>query len=391
MIKEIELQLEDKIIPFWRGLNDRTYGGFYGHVDYQLNIDKQAEKSLISTARHLFSFSLWFNHFKNEAYLKEAKHAFEFLLKYKDHKYDGYVWMVDYQGQHTDLTKHIYGQSFAIYGLSEYYRATKDSKALDEALALFKLIEEKSCKNLYIYHEAFAQRWEKSSNELLSVHDTNLVHTMNTVIHILEAYTNLYKVSKDNDVKQKIIEILEGIYYKFYDNKQNRFFMYLDYGGNVVDMGESFGHDIETCWLVDEALQSIEVELPHLRQMTYDVCEHVFKEGFTDMGLISERINGIDNEERVWWIQSEAMVGFYNHYQKTKNKTYLEAVKSIYEFVIKFIADERDNAEWLWGVDKDFKPMKHRGFAESWKTGYHNGRALIELIRRGDSHDSSKL
>jgi len=391
MIKEIEMQLEEKIIPFWKRLSDITFGGFYGHVDYDLKIDYKAKKSLISTARHLYAFSLWFNHFKNESYLKEAKQAFEFLLKYKDQEYDGYVWLVDYKGKHIDLTKHIYGQAFVIYGLSEYYKATQDVKALDEALTLFKLIENKSCENIFLYHEAFTKKWDKRSNELLSVHNTSLVHTMNTVIHILEAYTNLYKVSGNMEVKRKIIEILEGIYFKFYDKHNKNFFMYLDEGGTIVDMGESFGHDVETCWLVDEALNAIEVESPHLRQMTYDVCEQVYKKAFTCNGLISEKINGINNEERVWWIQSEAMVGFYNHYQKTRNHTYLEAVQSIYKFTTEFIVDKRNHAEWLWGVDKNLKPMKHRGFAESWKTGYHNGRALIELIKRGYTHDTSNV
>jgi cellobiose epimerase len=379
----IEVHLKNKIIPFWKQLIDREFGGFYGHVDYDLQIQKQSSKSLISAARHLYTFSLWYDYFKEEELLTYAHHAYQFLKKYKDTCEQGYFWMLDHQGQVMNSTKHIYGQVFVIYGLSEYYLITKDQKVLDEALELYHLIEEKAKIKPFHYHEAFDRDWHQTDNDLLSAHGPHFIYTTNTLLHMLEAYTNLYKASQANYVKEKIEELLNGFVEELYDSNNQLISMYLDKDRVVASIGQSYGHDIESCWLIDWALHETGLDHSKVKQMTHDLCTHVYVRAMTNKGLLSENILNHLSKDRIWWIQAEAMVGFYNHYQKTNDSNYLQAVESIYQFILDHIVDPRDHAEWLWGVDEHLKPLTYRGFAEPWKVNYHNGRALIELLKRG--------
>lgn len=380
----IKEHLDNCIIPFWKRLIDHTYGGFFGKVTNDLVIDEKADKSIIAHARYLYTFSLWYNMFQDEDLVPYMDHSYHFLKKaFYDDQHGGFYWMVDYQGQPKDTTKHVYGQAFVIYALAEYGKASKRQDVIDEAFHLFWLVDKNAYHNPCHYEEQFRIDWTPIKNGLLAAHGIHLPYTTNSILHILEAYTNLYSVRQDEMLKERMLGLLNGFLKHLYHQENQSFYMYLDEKRSVSPIGQSYGHDIETCWLVDRALEVLKHRDPDMEQMTLNVAEKVFEEAMTDHGLISEKINGKLAKERIWWIQVEAMVGFMNHYQKTQNEQFLEATESLYHFVEKYLVDPRKDSEWFWGIDEDSKPLTDHGIAEAWKAPYHNGRALVELLKRG--------
>ncbi len=380
----LEAQLKQTIIPFWKNMKDSEHGGFYGSMDNQLNIDKHSDKSLIASARYLYAFSLWYGYFKDNSLLEDAKHAYQFIINnYKDHNHNGYYWQVKYDGTPNNLTKHIYSHAFLIYGLSEYYQVTQDELVLNEALRIFQLIEDKAHEAKNIYHEEFSVDWEKKENKLLSDHGFDYPYTTNTLLHLLEAYTSLYKISHKKEVKKSLLDLILVFKQVLYDKKNQLFRMYIDINHQPSDIGQSYGHDIESCWLIDEACKAISYEDQEVNQMLSNVTNAVYNRGFTRHGLLSENINGNVCEDRIWWIQAEAMVGFYNQFKKTAQVKYLKATQHIYRFTIKNIVDSRPNSEWFWGIDKNNEHIVDKGIAGPWKAPYHNGRAFTELLKRG--------
>jgi len=222
--KEIELEFKNHIMPFWMKLMDKENGGFYGTVDFNLNVHKKAEKGGIYIARLLWTFSAAYRVLKNEEYLEHADHLYRFL---KDKIYDyeslGLFWSVDYQGHPKDTRKHIYAQAFGVYALSEYFRATKCQEALNLALEIYEIIESKGFSHYTnAYMEEFDRQWNPVSNEMLSENGVIADITMNTHIHILEAYTNLYKAWPDPILKTKIKNLMDIHFHKIYD-KQTKY------------------------------------------------------------------------------------------------------------------------------------------------------------------------
>jgi cellobiose epimerase len=379
----LENHLKSVIIPFWQSLKDHEYGGYYGFVDHQLNIDRQADKSLVATARYLYAFSIFYAYFKDESYLLHARHSYLMLLKFQDDLHGGFHWMLGYDGRVKSSVKHSYGHAFAIYALSHYYQATEDDAALDLALKTYELIEKHAHLGTFQYHEEFTRDWKPKENELLSAHGQDHPYTTNTLLHLMEAYTGLYQACGIPAVKEKVMEFVLGFKDVLYCPKDRLFHLYLNEQVQYVPIGQSYGHDIETCWLLDEAMKSISMHDPKMNQILLDVEEAVYQRAMTQEGLISEIINNEVNAERIWWIQAEAMVGFMNHYEKTSDIKYLQAIHSLYTFTMKTLCDKRSGSEWLWGVDCNMKPIVSRGYAGPWKAPYHNGRALIELLKRG--------
>lgn len=380
----IKEHLEKCIIPFWKGLIDQENGGFFGYVSHDLVLDKRAPKSIIAHARYLYTFSLWYQLFKDESLRMYMDHSYRFLKEaFYDQKQGGYIWMVDYQGHPINTTKHVYAQSFVIYALSEYGIAISDQRIVHEAFDLFQLVDQHAYRDHCHYHEQFREDWTPLKNGLLAVHGLNLPYTTNTLLHLLEAYTNLYRAHQDDVLKDRILGLLKGFKDRLYHEDEKLFYMYFDEDRRTKHLGQSYGHDIETCWLIDRTCDVLNIEDPYIRRMTRDVAEYVYQRAMTSRGLLSEVIHGEQIEDRIWWIQAEAMVGFMNHYQKTNDEKYLKAVQDIYQFILNELVDHREGSEWFWGIDDKGNTLNDHGIAEAWKAPYHNGRALVELIKRG--------
>ncbi len=381
---EIKEHLTKVIIPFWRGLKDEEYGGFYGYMGYDLGLDKRAVKGCILNSRILWFFSNAYLVLKEEDLLTDAEHAFRFLRDYcVDKENGGVYWSLAFDGKPEDTTKHTYNQAFAIYALSSYYDASGDEEALSLAWELYEIIESK-CRDEYGYLEAFNVRFEPEENDKLSENGVMAEKTMNTLLHVFEAYTELYRVTREGKVADKIRYMMDLIADKVYNKEAGRQEVFFDRTWNSLIDLYSYGHDIETAWLVDRGLEVLDdrAYTEKLSPITRTITENIYKRAYIDHSLVNEAENGVVDTTRVWWVQAEAVVGFLNGYQKApQHREYLEAARDIWDYIKTCVVDKRSGSEWFWSVDRDRKPVE-KPIVEPWKCPYHNGRMCFEVIKR---------
>ncbi len=381
---EISRELCD-ILHYWTtNVVDEQYGGFYGKIDNDNVIDINAPKGLVLNARILWAFSAAYNHTRDNKYLTMAHRAFDYLShKFRDTEYGGYYWSVDKSGNITDGKKQVYGIAFCIYGFSEYYKATQDKLALDQAVEAYACLEQRSFDvNKGGYLEAFGKDWHPIPDLRLSAKDANEKKTMNTHLHVLEAYANLYQVWKEVKLKKSIKKLLENFIDHMVD-KNGHLHLFFDEDWNVKGNIISYGHDIEAAWLLLEAAEVIEDRdlIGRLKKLSVKVADAASRGLDVDGGLWYEREDGQLVKEKHSWPQAEAMVGFFNAWQLTDDEKYLEYVLNNWRFIRQHILDKK-NGEWFWGVYADHSVMKDHDKAGFWKCPYHNSRACLELIRR---------
>lgn len=382
-VKEIAAHLREDLIPFWENLKDEEYGGYYGYLDYDLKLDKKSEKGCILNSRILWFFSNAYRLFKEEKLRADAEHAFRFLKEHcLDETYGGIYWSLEYDGRVKDDTKHTYNQAFAIYALSSYYDAVGDEEALSIACGLQRLIEEK-CRDAYGYLEAFDRTFQPADNEKLSENGVMAEKTMNTLLHLLEGYTELYRVTEDGNVGQRIRYMLELFAKKVYNRELGRQEVFFDRTWNSLIDLYSYGHDIETTWLADRALEVLKdpAYTEMIRPITKVITRNIYERALEADSLPNEAENGVKDETRVWWVQAEAVVGFVNGYEKDQKEEYLEAAERIWKYICDRVIDKRSGSEWFWAVDREGNPLK-KPIVEPWKCPYHNGRMCMEVIRR---------
>ena len=381
---EVEKELTEHILPFWMKLKDEQNGGFYGKVDFDLNTHKQADKGGIVTARFLWTFSAAYRVTKDNTYLEYADHLYDFLVnKLYDNEHSGLYWLVDDQGNPKDMRKHVYTQSFGIYALSEYYRATKNEKALKLAISLFELIEDKGfSEDSNAYMEEFDREWNPTPNEMLSENGVIAEITMNTHIHVLEAYTNLYKAWPNEKLKARLNDLLKVHYEKIYNPETKFLHVFFDKEwNNLLDM-KSFGHDIEASWLMDETIKALDLNDEDYINMVVDIAYNIAGYAMQDDGsLVNEELNGVVDPTRIWWVQAEAIVGFYNAFERTGDQRFLDLVHGLWEYTKQYIIDGRAQGEWYWSVDEKGNPTKEN-ICDPWKASYHNGRFCLEMMER---------
>lgn len=384
LLQEIREHLTRKLIPFWENLIDEENGGFYGYLDYNLHLDKQAEKGCILNSRILWFFSNAYLVLGDETLLAYAKHAYEFMKNAcVDKENGGVFWSVTYDGIPADTTKHTYNQAFAVYALSSYYDAAKDRDALELALELREIIE-KRCKDEKGYLEAFDVSFRPVENDKLSENGVMAEKTMNTLLHVLEAYTELYRVTGDAGVGNELRFMLDLVADKVYNQELRRQEVFFDKDWNSLIDLHSFGHDIETSWLVDRACEVLKdaAYTEKLAPVTEALAENVYEKAYRNGALANEAECGVIDTTRVWWVQAEAMVGYLNAYEKDQTKTaYLNAVKDIWSYIKEYMLDKREGSEWFWSVDENGKPHE-KPIVEPWKCPYHNGRMCFELMER---------
>lgn len=385
MVEEVKAHLSGCIIPFWKKLRDDEYGGYYGWMDHELNVDKKAIKGCILNSRITWFFSNAYMLLKDESLLEEAKHGYEFMKKHcVDEEKGGVYWSVRYDGTPEDTTKHTYNQAFSIYALSSYYDASGDKSALDTAMALFHIIEDR-CMDEIGYKEAFDRNFVEIENDKLSENGVIAEKTMNTLLHVFEAYTELYRVGKDEAVKKRLEWILDEFADKVYNPKLHRQEVFFDREMNSIIDLHSYGHDIETAWLIDRGTEVLGEKKyqDKLRPIILDLTAQIYKVAFDGHSLANECEKGVVNTDRIWWVQAETVVGFLNGYKlEPEKKEYLEAAESEWQFIKDYVIDKRPGSEWFREVTPDGKPMNGSPIVEPWKCPYHNGRMCIEVIRR---------
>lgn len=385
LLEGVKSNLNQVILPFWKNMLDKENGGFYGEMNYDLAVNKTADKGGILNSRILWTFSNAYLVLKDSSVLPYADQAFRFLKDcFLDKEYGGIYWSLDYQGKPSDTTKHSYNQAFAIYALSSYYDAVKNEEALALAKQLYELIEEK-WKDAYGYQEAFQRDFSPESNEKLSENGILAEKTMNTMLHIYEAYTELYRVSKDERIAKSMKWLLSIFENKVYNRELHRLEVFFDKEMNSLIDLHSYGHDIETAWLIDRGLSVLgDAELTkRIGRMTKDLEQQIYNTAYDGHSLTTECENGVVPTSRVWWVQCEAIIGFYNGYQKDSSKIeYKEAAENIWKFIEEHLVDSRKGSEWFWEVDAENKVNKAQPVAGAWKCPYHNSRLCYEIINR---------
>ncbi len=386
-VNEIETHLKEKLIPFWEGLKDKENGGYYGYMGYDLAIDTHYEKGCILNSRILWFFSNAYM-LLGEDHLKDAaEHAYKFLKDCCIDKENGGVyWSVTYNGKISDDTKHTYNQAFAIYALSSYYDAIKDEEALKIAEELFNLIEEK-CTDEYGYLEAFSRTFEPAGNDKLSENGVMADKTMNTLLHVFEAYTEYYRVSHNEKAAARLRFMLDIFKNNVYNEKLGRQEVFFDQKYTPLIDLYSYGHDIETAWLLDRGLEVlgdsgyIEMFAP----VTHALAVNIYNRAFVNGSVLNEAENGVNDTTRIWWVQAESIVGFINEGMKIpgtdESSKYFKAAEALWEYIKEFIIDKREGSEWFWSVNADGEPGQ-KPIVEPWKCPYHNGRMCIEIVRR---------
>ncbi len=382
--EEVREHLTKDMIPFWKRLKDEEYGGFYGYMGYDLALDKKAVKGCILNSRILWFFANAYLLLKDEELLAYAGHAYRFLKEYcLDRENGGVYWSLLYDGTSDDTTKHTYNQAFAIYALSSYYDASKDGEALGLAKELYKVIETK-CRDQYGYLESFNVRFEPEANDKLSENGVVAEKTMNTLLHVFEAYTELYRVAEEEEVADRLRYMLGLVENKVYNKGLGRQEVFFDKTWHSLIDLYSYGHDIEAAWLVDRGLEILGDEelTKRISPITGQITENIYKKAYIDHSLVNEAENGVVDTTRVWWVQAEAVVGFLNGYQKRPECTeYLEAAEDIWKYIRQYVIDGREGSEWYWALDQERKPLE-KPIVEPWKCPYHNGRTCFEVIKR---------
>ncbi|MCL4148031.1 UNVERIFIED_CONTAM: hypothetical protein GTU68_042621, partial [Idotea baltica] len=363
---------------------DLPNGGFYGRIDGENNVHPNAKKGVILNTRILWTFSIAARHFEKPEYLKMANRAYDYLkLYFWDEQDGGVFWEVDEQGNPTETKKQIYAQGFAIYALSEYHLLTGNRESLQLAQEIFWLVEKYSLDpNHGGYLEAFSRGWELLEDLRLSDKDANEAKTMNTHLHVLEAYTNLYRVLPTDKLANRLVELVDLFQEKFIDPKTGHLRLFFDEEWNLKSHEISFGHDIEASWLLWECREVLGEKYPNpdqLKRTILKMAEATLTEGVDPKGGTwnEATLDGISDADKIWWVQAESMVGFLNAYQLTGDKKFLSATLDIWKFVEKNLKD-RKNGEWYWAVDQECVPQIKHNKAGPWKAPYHHVRALLE-------------
>ena len=378
---EVRLQLEKKILPFWMGLKDETYGGFFGSMDNYLILNRTADKGCILNSRILWTFSTAAAVLENEELRQYADHAYAFFRKFEDPDNGGVFWSVTCDGRVADSTKHTYCQAFAIYGLAAYYRLTGKQEALDKAMDLFRIIESR-CKDERGYLEALKADFSPESNEKLSENGIMASRTMNTLLHVVEAYTELYRACPDAQVMIATVEGLNQFLEKIYNPEKRRLEVFFDEDFRpILDM-QSYGHDIESSWLIwDSAETFLSGEgREYWRKMCLDLLESATERAFTDHGLAYETVNGEKNTTRAWWPQAEAMLAFAFGWRETGDPVWLERMRTQWKYITEVTVDPREGSEWFNELREDGTLIYEKPMVEEWKCPYHNGRMCLRLM-----------
>ena len=416
---KLEMQdvLENNILPFWlEKMQDNENGGFYGRIDGSGVLHPDAEKGAILNARILWTFSAAYRVLEKEELLEAATRAKDYLVDhFIDPEYGGVYWSVDYKGEPLDTKKQFYAIAFAIYGLSEYARATGDREALEYALDLYDCIEEHAFddeQNGYI--EACTREWGKIGDMRLSELDANYPKSQNTHLHIMEAYANLLRCLKEMRAQEQCDYVpaigsvlpvgisvppetmvsvegaLRNIISIFIDKILNPETNHLDL---FFDMDwtrgaghlESYGHDIECSWLLHEAALVLGDE--NLLEKVENVVQKVAKaseKGLREDGSMIHEANldtGHVDDDLHWWVQAENVVGWFNVWQHFGDEEAFKKSEKCWHYIKENLVDF-DNGEWFWSRHSDGTLNTVDDKAGFWKCPYHNSRMCLEIIER---------
>ncbi|HBK30361.1 MAG TPA: N-acyl-D-glucosamine 2-epimerase [Porphyromonadaceae bacterium] len=385
-------ELTENILPFWsEKMIDNEHGGFYGRIDGHDMLHRQANKGAILNARILWTFSAAYRLLKNEKYRRTAQRAFDYIVRhFIDKEYGGAYWELDYQGNPVNTKKQTYVQGFMLYGFSEFYRATGDSQALQRAVDCFHWIEDYRDRQHGGYFEAFTRDWQPIDDMRLSDKDANEKKSMNTHLHILEPYTNLLRVWKNDELATAQRRLIDLFTQKILDRRTHHLSLFFDEAWQVKSSVISYGHDIECSWLLYEAAEVLSdtTLMEPIRQRSLEIAEAATEGLQSDGSLLYEKDGNHEDRERHWWVQAEAVVGFMTAYANSGESRYKDAAAGAWRYIRTQLIDPQ-HGEWYWSRLADGSINRKDDKAGFWKCPYHNGRLCMEMIERFQSRQAT--
>ena len=385
--KHLKIAMEaeaQSILSFWERYAVDPHGGFYGVVDSHLEPHADAKKHLVLNTRLIWTFSAAYRVLKKQSYKEMAQRAYNYFIShFTDSQYGGAYWELNADGTVYDATKRTYGEAFAIYALSEYYNAFRDKKALDQAISIYRCLEKHAFdEHNKGYYEALLQDWRFEQGKQISNINPyeSASKTMNTHLHLLEAYTSLYKVWKNVDLKGRLQEHIKVMMDKIVDHSTWHFKLYFDRTWESLNYAVSYGHDIEGSWLLWEAAKIIGSDKIKecVKPISIKMAHAVLKEGWhRDGGILYEaEPMKQTNWNRSWWVQAEAVAGFFNAWKLTGEDEYYLAAMRVWRFIDEEIIDHI-NGGWFSFAISDKKSVNR---IDGWTCPYHNTRMCLELM-----------
>lgn len=378
MIKDrLFSELTQRMIPFWYSLQDKERGGCLSYMDGNGRIDPLADKPVLLLCRSLYFFSSSYRLTGDKAMEGIADSYFDYLVSHYIDTDGGIIYSVDCDGNPKDRTKNIYFHSFALYASVEYYRAFSRGKAKTFAMRLYDYMEE-TFRARIAYNEQV--QTGKQFENVIADSGVRCAKTMNSLLHILEAYTLLYAETLDARVGDSLRRLLRIFTEKIYDPQRRRLNVFFDEKLCSVSEYHSYGHDIEASWLLDFAAETLNDAALRRRvyAMTDTLVESVYENAFDGIALYNEMVEGVVDKSRIWWVQAEAVCGFLRNYSRTHNQKYYEAAQKILEYIFAKIISP--DLEWYWCVGEDGVADPKYPMVSGWKCPYHNGRMLINTI-----------
>lgn len=389
MKTEMQDVLQKNILRFWLDkMVDQEHGGFYGRIDGHEHLHADAEKGAILNARILWAFSAAYRVLGDKAYLEAASRAKHYIIEhFIDPEYGGVYWSLDCNGKPLDTKKQFYAIGFAIYGMSEYARATGDAAALKVAIDLYRCIEEHALDHEYNgYIEAMTRDWQPIADMRLSELDANYPKSQNTHLHIIEPYTNLYRVWKSDELKASLHNLIDIFTDRILNPETHHLDLFFDMdwkrGAGAL---ESYGHDIECSWLIHEAALVLgDAEVLKKVEPIVEMVAKASEKGLNADGSMVHEANldtGYVDSDLHWWVQAEAVVGFFNIYQYFGDESALQKAQHCWTYIKENLIDN-ENGEWHWSRRKDGTLNLDDDKAGFWKCPYHNSRMCLEIIER---------
>ncbi|MCH4156171.1 MAG: AGE family epimerase/isomerase [Muribaculaceae bacterium] len=380
---ELMRNMQENILPYWMDKMVDPAGGFYGRRDGNDNLVPDAPKGAILNGRLLWTFSAAYRVTGKAEYLKMAQRAKRYIIdNFYDKDFGGVYWSLNADGTPLDTKKQFYAIGFVIYGLSEFVRATGDDEALQYAMHLYHDIEHHSRdRQRGGYIEACTREWAQIDDMRLSDKDANEKKTMNTHLHIIEPYTNLYRVWRDDDLRESIVSLMDLFFDVMEDKKNHHLGLFFDEDWNRHDSEISYGHDIEASWLLLETAQvlgdekMLEKALAHTRA----IADAALQGRCTDGSMLYERHgNGTFDNEKHWWVQAECVIGQAYLYRYHGRADAVDRAAQTWNYIKNNIVDA-ESGEWYWSRKPDGSINRDDDKAGFWKCPYHNSRMCMEV------------
>ena len=386
--RSVHDQLFGHILPFWTGpALDHEQGGWLAWMSNDLRVDRSQPKGLIVNSRILWTFSAVHRFRPDPLYRQMAERAFDVVMnRFWDEQHGGAFWQLAGHGRVLDDSKKTYGQAFYIYALAEHHLAFGASAALPRAVELFELLERHAHDPEHGgYWEVRRRDWSESADSRLSEKDLNEKKSMNNHLHVLEAFANLFRATRDPRVGERLRELVELFEQRILDPRTGHLHHFFDEEWGVRSDTCTFGHDIEASWLLCETAEALgdAALIEKAREVALRMAEVALREGLdSDGGLSYEgRAGRVIDRRKECWPQAEAVIGFLNAFQLSGDAGYLEAARRVWDYLEDHLVD-RAHGEWFWRINNDGRPDPALPKVSEWKGPYHGSRACLETLRR---------